>query len=90
MDGHTVALIATIHGFGNETMDPDAEEAAYGFVELLLKRTATTTAKALDGFDGEFKLLGSDKAHEIVRFHTDVDKSFLADVEQLAVRKGWK
>jgi hypothetical protein len=90
IDGHTVALIACVHGFGNDIMDPEEEEAAFGFVALLEKRTAAATAKALDEFDKELQLLGLDKGRCIVRFHTDVDRSFLAEVEALAIRKGWR
>jgi hypothetical protein len=56
----------------------------------LVKRSAVATAKALDGFAAELKRLGKDKERAIVRFHTDVDKSFLGAVEKLVIPKGWK
>ena len=33
--------------------------------------------------------LGRDKGRSVIRFHTDVDKSFLGKVQRMAVRKGW-
>jgi len=88
LDGHTVALVCCVHGYTDEA--PLAREAAYGFVKLLVKRDTASVAEALDAFDLELKLLGQDKSRAIVRFHTDVDKSFLGKVKKLAVRKGWK
>jgi len=86
LDGHRVALVATVHSYGLSDGDP---EAAYGFVALLVNRKAAAVASALDDFDLELQRLGGDKSRSIVRFHTDVDKSFLGKVRKLAVRKGW-
>ena len=44
----------------------------------------------MEEFEAELKYLGKDKSRSIVRFHTDVDKSFLGKVKKLAVKKGWK
>ena len=87
VDGETVALVACVFGYGDE---PDEAEAAYGFVALLESRTAKATARALDLFDAELTRLGRDKSRAIVRFHTDVDRSFLGEVERMAIRKGWR
>jgi hypothetical protein len=86
LDGHRVALVATVHSYGLQDSEP---EAAYGFVALLTNRKTATVAAALDDFDVELARLGSSKERSIVRFHTDVDKSFLGKVKRLAVRKGW-
>ncbi len=86
LDEHVVAVVATVHCYDTDENEP---EAAYGFVALLSDRKTTKVAAALDGFDLELKRLGLDKARSIVRFHTDVDKSFLGKVQRLAVRKGW-
>jgi hypothetical protein len=59
-------------------------------VKLLVRRNTESVAKALDSFDAELCRLGRDKSRCIVRFHTDVDKSFLGKVKKMAVRKGWK
>jgi len=88
LDGHTVALVCCVSGFTDE---PDADaEAAFGFVRLLVSRDTDSVAQALDEFDAELSRLGKDKARAIVRFHTDIDKSFLGKVKKLALRKGWK
>ena len=90
LDGHRVALVASVHSYGRGDCDPDAvPEAAYGFVALLADRKTTAVAAALDNFDLELTRLGRDKDRSIIRFHTDVDKSFLGKVQRLAVRKGW-
>jgi hypothetical protein len=86
LDGHRVALVATVHSYGNANGDA---EAAYGFVALLTNRKTATVAAALDDFDLELTRLGRSKDRSIIRFHTDVDKSFLGKVRKLAVRKGW-
>ena len=87
VEGYTVALVCCVHGYEDE---PDEAEAAYGFVALLKERTAAATAQALDEFDRLLKELGKDKSRQVVRFHTDVDSSFLGKAQQLAVRKGWR
>ena len=87
VDGHPIALVACVHGYADE---PTTAEAAFGFVALLRNRTSKETAAALDDFDAELQRLGKDKNRAIVRFHTDVDKSFLGLVQKLAVRKGWR
>ena len=84
LDGNTVALVCYVHGYTDEA--PLAREAAYGFVKLLVKRDTASVAEALDAFDLALKLLGQDKSKAIVRFHTDVDKSFLGKVKSLVVR----
>jgi len=88
LDGHCVALVATVHSYGSLNIAGEPE-AAYGFVSLLTNRKTATVAAALDGFDLELARLGRDKDRSIVRFHNDVDKSFLGKVQRLAVRKGW-
>ena len=87
VDGHPIALVACVHGYTDE---PTTAEAAFGFVALLRHRTSKEVAAALDDFDAELQRLGKDKNRAIVRFHTDVDKSFLSEVQKLAVRKGWR
>ena len=87
LDGHTVAIVCCVHGYTDE--EPLAREAAYGFVSLLVKRDTNSVAEALDAFDNELAQLGRDKSRTIVRFHTDVDKSFLGKVKKMACRKGW-
>jgi hypothetical protein len=77
-----------VHGYTDDE-DSHPDEAGYGFVALLQARTAAAVAEALDDFDRELHLLGKDKGRAIVRFHTDVDRSFLGKVKKLAVRKGW-
>ena len=89
IDGHTVALVCCVHGFDDDT-DSHCDEAAYGFVALLVQRTAKATALALDLFDSELQRLGKVKDRCIVRFHTDVDASFLGEVQRQAIRKGWR
>ena len=88
VDGHTVSLVCVVHGYTDDE-ESHADEAGYGFVALLVARTAAAVAEALDDFDLQLQLLGKDKSRAIVRFHTDVDKSFLGKVKKLAVRKGW-
>jgi hypothetical protein len=87
LDGHTVAIVCCVHGYTDE--EPLAREAAYGFVSLLVKRDTDSVAEALDAFDNELAQLGRDKSRTIVRFQTDVDKSFLGKVKKMACRKGW-
>ena len=89
VDGHTVALVVCVHSFDDDT-ETHQDEAAYGFCALLENRTAKATARALDLLDAELQQLGRDKRRSIIRFHTDVDKSFLGAVEQQAIRKGWR
>jgi hypothetical protein len=86
LDGCRVALVATVHSYGGEVLEA---EAAYGFVAMLPHRKTALVAEALDAFDGELTRLGRDRARCVVRFHTDVDKSFLGRVQKLALRKGW-
>ena len=88
VDGHSVALVACVHGYTDGP--PIQREAAYGFVKLLVRRDTAAVAEALDSFEAELQYLGKDKDRAIVRFHTDVDKSFLGKVRKLAIRKGWK
>ena len=88
VDGHSVALVACVHGYTDGP--PMQREAAYGFVRLLVRRDTAAVAEALDSFEAELQYLGKDKGRAIVRFHTDVDKSFLGKVKKLAIRKGWK
>jgi hypothetical protein len=76
-----------VHSYGAD--GEEEKEAAFGFCSLLVRRTTAAVAAALDGFDAELTRLGRDKARSIVRFHTDVDKSFLGKVRRLALRKGW-
>jgi hypothetical protein len=89
IDGHTVALLACVHSFCD---DPGTHggEASYAFCALLVKRTAEATAKALDLFEAELQRIGKEKGRCVVRFHTDVDSSFLGAVERHAIRKGWR
>ena len=87
VDGCTVAVVACVMDYDEQ---PDDGEAAYGFVELMQQRTAEATAKALDVFDVELQRLSRHKDRKIVRLHTDVDRSFLGQVEKMAVRKGWR
>lgn len=88
VDGHTVSLVCVVHGYTDDD-DSHSAEAGYGFVALLRSRAAPAVAEALDSFDRELAALGKDKSRAIVRFHTDVDKSFLGEVKRLAVRRGW-
>ena len=90
VDGHTVSLVACVIGFTDDGPSDGGDEAAYGFVALLEKRDTKSVASALDEFDAELHRLGRDKSRAIVRFHTDVDKSFLGDVKKLAIRRGWR
>ena len=95
VDGNHVALVACVLGFTDDVVDGQAEnsedqEAAFGFVALLPKRDTASVAQALDEFDAELHRLGRDKSRAIVRFHTDVDKSFMGKVRQMALRRGWK
>ena len=83
VDGHTVSLVCVVHGYTDDE-ESHADEAGYGFVALLVARTAAAVAEALDDFDLQLQLLGKDKSRAIVRFHTDVDKSFLGKVKKLA------
>jgi hypothetical protein len=69
LDGHRVALVATVHSYGSGT----DSEAAFGFVALLVDRKTATVASALDDFDVQLTRLGSDKTRSVIRFHTDVD-----------------
>jgi hypothetical protein len=87
VDGHTVALVATVHCY--DSVPEGEDEAAYGFVALLVKRDASSVAVALDQFEAELARVGRDKGRSIIRFHTDIDKSFLAKVRKQAIRKGW-
>ena len=80
IDGQTVSLVCVVHGYTDDE-DTHPDEAGYGFVSLLVARTAAAVAEALDGFDSELQRLGKDKARAIVRFHTDVDKSFLGKLK---------
>ena len=95
VDGNHVALVACVLGFTDDAGDGPAngvedQEAAYGFVALLPRRNTASVAQALDEFDAELHRLGRDKSRAIVRFHTDVDKSFMGEVRKLALRRGWK
>jgi hypothetical protein len=87
VDGHTVALVVTVHSYG--TVPEGTPEDAYGFVALLKKRDSGAVSEALDQFDAELLRIGLDKGRVVARFHTDIDRSFLAKVRKQAVRKGW-
>jgi hypothetical protein len=54
-----------------------------------VKKDASSVAVALDQFEVELMRVGYGKSRVIVRFHTDIDKSFLARVRKQAIRKGW-
>ena len=58
LDGHRVALVATVHSYGNDGEEP---EAAYGFAALLVNRKTAAVAAALDDFDLELTRLGKRK-----------------------------
>jgi hypothetical protein len=88
-DGNTVALVATVICLSPGASEEDELEAAYGFVRPLANRRTAAVAAAPDDFEVELLALGKDPARCIVRFHTDVDKSFMGKVRRLAVRKGW-
>ena len=91
VDGNTIALVATVICLSEGATEElgGESEAAYGFVRPLANRRTAAVASALDDFEVELLALGKDPSRCIVRFHTDVDKSFMGRVRKLAVRKGW-
>jgi hypothetical protein len=88
IDGNIYGLIACVYGYTDDPDDKGAE-SAYGLLKLVKTRGSAAAATAFEEFEAELKRLGRDKSRQIIRLHTDVDKSFRGSVDKLVKARGW-